>query len=139
MRCNRRQLNGIKDWEMLHYQMMIIMRQEERKRALHQHYYHHNMTTLSVIEVSVHGHYCACVCVIHFISFPFLWLLQWLDMIITKFLYCTEHFYCIKISYTSTFNERIISPYKIIKDGSITCELYTLVCIIMNSFLHWSG
>ena len=63
MRYNRRQLNGIKDWEMLHYQKMIIMRQEERKRALYQHYYHHNMTTLSVIEVSVHGHYCACVCV----------------------------------------------------------------------------
>ena len=34
MRCNRRQLNGIKDWEMLHYQKMIITRQEERKRAL---------------------------------------------------------------------------------------------------------
>ena len=62
---------------MLHYQMMIIMRQEERKRALYQHYYHHNMTrlyvlhvSLSVIEVSVHGH-CVCECVIHFIPFPF--------------------------------------------------------------------
>ena len=34
MRCNRRQLNGIKDWEMLHHLKMIITRQEERKRAL---------------------------------------------------------------------------------------------------------
>ena len=58
---------------MLHYQMMIIMRQEERKRALYQHYYHHNMTTLSVIEVSVLIIVCVCVCVhvIHVISFPF--------------------------------------------------------------------
>ena len=51
---------------MLHYQKMIIMRQEERKRALHQHYYHHNMTTLSVIEVSVL--ITVCVCASYFIS-----------------------------------------------------------------------